>query len=414
MFALSLSNTGSQFVREIKLFDAVNLTNATDVVPTAGMSANYSAYTFGPATKDLIVNQSVSASFASQAFIIKDFTVKGYLKTSSENLMAIISFVDSDKAKKSLFNVLFSFVPESSYKKVQFRVEYLSHFGSEELIKSDSIELGKASKNVWLFFTVRVHIQEKLIRFGIDNNYFKHSDDKTKLFRTFSTDGVLRVAQLTLLGNENIPQIAHRFLGDLQDVSIHFGDLSCDEAPPGPTVIPDTKAPVVTPKACPTQSTPVSQCIGKMDGKTYTNGENWKEGLCVTCYCEVVNHAVRTYCMQFCKVCTHAGKYYRDGDEWESSSCEKCSCKDGAVSCKSTPKKRKDGCDLTCAETTCKTKKVGCYCPGDEVLRNGKCEIRLSCPCTDGGNQYKPGYVKVDGCFFCKCSGGKYSCVNFC
>ena len=75
-------------------------------MPAVGKLANYSAYTFGPQTKDLIINSSVSSLFARQAFMSSDFTVKGYLRTSSLNSMAIISLSDSAK-KTPLFNVLF-------------------------------------------------------------------------------------------------------------------------------------------------------------------------------------------------------------------------------------------------------------------------------------------------------------------
>ena len=112
--------------------------------------------------------------------------------------------------KHMILLFFYSFV-SSAYTKVEFQVEFLSEFKQEELIKSNSIMLDKASKNEWLYFTVRVHIQEKLIRFGIDNRFFEHSQ-KIQAINKFPVDGVLRIAQLTISGNENIPEISNRFL----------------------------------------------------------------------------------------------------------------------------------------------------------------------------------------------------------
>ena len=56
-----------------------------------------------------------------------------------------------------------------------------------------------------------MHIQEKLIRFGIDNKFFEHSQ-KIEVIKTFPVNGVLRIAQSIINGNENIPEISNRFL----------------------------------------------------------------------------------------------------------------------------------------------------------------------------------------------------------
>lgn len=88
---------------------------------------------------------------------------------------------------------------------VVIEVAYSGLKSSGDITFSDSVKM-----NDWLFLSVRVHINERLIRFGINRKDFAH--DELRPLSKFSTDGELRLAQRIRRRSENIPEIANRFL----------------------------------------------------------------------------------------------------------------------------------------------------------------------------------------------------------
>lgn len=103
---LFVSLDGYETVKEIKLFDVVNLTTAKNVTAVTGNNTSSPAYKFGSETTNLIASGEASKLFAKQAFEIKDFTVEAYLKARPRIgvQMAIVSF---SRGTNDEFSVLF-------------------------------------------------------------------------------------------------------------------------------------------------------------------------------------------------------------------------------------------------------------------------------------------------------------------
>ncbi|XP_031558152.1 uncharacterized protein LOC116294654 [Actinia tenebrosa] len=437
---LSTTAQVADLPKEINFFTEAGLTTNTPpgVSKVSGHHSNSPAYRFTSSTRNIISRQKGLDDARRVISESHDFVVSAYVKMDSKakyGKNAILSISSSD-GQQLYFFIAISSDWQTSQMKIEFSFVDGGNLNTIAAKTPYSVDV-----TVWHKLSLRVQDTEKLLRFYLDDKMLDvHKFDHT--LSSIPSNSQMRLAQAFEIMMEGTGQITNRFIGDLQDVKISLGSSSdkCNT----PTTVP-------APCACPSKGG--SGCF--MDGRSYSNGQQWNKDKCNVCQCKDNN----VICIHTCPVCRDSGKIYFHGDKWHPSndSCMDCKCESGKTVCSpptcAKPDCRKPGysgqtivlpgqCCPICKEDQCKARNLvyktcscnktcanhhskapcggkcseGCFCPDDQVLAdNGKCISPVDCKCRSNGKTFKPGqFHSPSPCKFCICLLGYLHCSNMC